>query len=302
MLPLSYRVFCDIIETGSFSKAALRNGLSQPAVSQQVKALEGGLGQQLIDRTRGKLQLTEAGEIFYEGARAILDLHHQMTERLRDLNEEVAGTVRVATIYSIGLHELPPYLKRFIRRYPKAHIHIEYNRTNRVYEAVRQGGVDIGIVAYPRETKQIEVIPLPADELVVILPPGHPLASPSGPDGRPEPLRLADLHGQPFIGFEADIPTRIATDRFLGRAGVHPRIVQEFDNVETIKRSVEAELGIAIVPSRTAQTEAAAGTLVIRPVGDVKLERPVGVLMRRGRAISQTLAQFLTILQGPSEG
>lgn len=296
MLPLSYRVFCDIIETGSFSKAALRNGLSQPAVSQQVKALETGLGQQLIDRTRGKLQLTEAGEIFYEGARAILDLHHQMTERLRDLNEEVAGTVRVATIYSIGLHELPPYLKRFIRRFPRAHIHIEYNRTNRVYESVRQGGVDIGIVAYPRETKQIEVIPLPADELVVILPPGHPLA------GRPDPLRLADLHGQPFVAFEADIPTRIATDRFLSRAGVNPRIVQEFDNVETIKRSVEAELGIAIVPSRTAQTEAAAGTLVIRTVGDVKLERPVGVLIRRGRAMSQTLAQFLKILQGPSEG
>ncbi|HLO02314.1 MAG TPA: LysR family transcriptional regulator [Symbiobacteriaceae bacterium] len=296
MLPLSYRVFCDIIETGSFSKAALRNGLSQPAVSQQVKALETGLGQQLIDRTRGQLQLTEAGEIFYEGARAILDLHHQMAERLRDLNEEIAGTVRVATIYSIGLHELPPYLKRFIRRYPKAHLHIEYNRTNRVYEAVRQGGVDIGIVAYPRETKQIEVIPLPADELVVILPPSHPLAR------RPEPLRLADLNGHDFIGFEADIPTRIATDRFLGRAGVHPRIVQEFDNVETIKRSVEAELGIAIVPSRTAQAEAAAGSLVIRTVADVKLERPVGVLTRRGRAMSQTLAQFLTILQGPSEG
>lgn len=295
MLPLSYRVFCDIIETGSFSKAALRNGLSQPAVSQQVKALESGLGQQLIDRTRGKMQLTEAGEIFYEGARAILDLHHQMTERLRDLNEEVAGTVRVATIYSIGLHELPPYLKRFIRRYPKAHIHIEYNRTNRVYDAVRQGGVDIGIVAYPRETKQIEVIPLPADEMVVILPPGHPLAE------RPE-LRLSDLNGQPFIAFEADIPTRIATDRFLVRAGVHPRIVQEFDNVETIKRSVEAELGIAIVPSRTAQTEAAAGSLVARTVADVKLERPVGVLTRRGRAMSQTLAQFLKILQGPSEG
>lgn len=296
MLPLSYRVFCDIIETGSFSKAAVRNDLSQPAVSQQVKALESGLGQQLIDRTRGKLQLTEAGEIFYEGARAILDLHHQMTERLRDLNEEIAGTVRVATIYSIGLHELPPYLKRFIRRYPKAHLHIEYNRTNRVYDAVRQGGVDIGIVAYPRETKQIEVIPLPSDELVVILPPTHSLAV------RPEPLQLADLHGQSFIAFEADIPTRIATDRVLSRAGVHPRIVQEFDNVETIKRSVEAELGIAIVPSRTAQAEAAAGALVIRTVADVKLERPVGVLTRRGRAMSQTLAQFLKILQGPNEG
>jgi DNA-binding transcriptional LysR family regulator len=183
MLPLSYQVFCDIIETGSFSKAAVRNGLSQPAVSQQVKALESSLGQQLIDRIRGKLQLTEAGEIFYEGARAMLDLHHQMTERLRDLGEEIAGTVRVATIYSIGLHELPPFLKRFIRRYPKAHIHIEYNRTNRVYEAVRQGAVDIGIVAYPRETKQIEVVPLPADEMVVILPPGHRLA------GRPGPRR-----------------------------------------------------------------------------------------------------------------
>jgi DNA-binding transcriptional LysR family regulator len=294
MLPLAYKLFCDIIETGSFSKAAVRNGLSQPAVSQQMKALEASVGQQLIDRARGRLRLTEAGEIFYEGARQILDLNHQMMERLRDLGEEIAGTVRVATIYSIGLHELPPYLKRFIRRFPRAHIHIEYNRTNRVYEAVRQGAVDIGIVAYPRETKQIEVIPLPSDEMVVILPPGHPLA------GRPE-VRLADLHGQPFIAFEADIPTRIATDRFLGRAGVHPRIVQEFDNVETIKRSVEAELGIAIVPNRTAQAEAAAGSLVIRTVADVKLERPVGVLIRRGRSISQTLAQFLRILQGPAD-
>lgn len=295
MLPVSYQVFCDIIETGSFSKAAIRNGLSQPAVSQQVKALETALGQQLIERTRGKLTLTEAGQIFYEGARSILDLHHQMTERLRDLNDEVAGTVRVATIYSIGLHELPPYLKRFIRRHPKAHIHIEYNRTNRVYEAVRQGGVDIGIVAYPRETKQIEVIPLPSDDLVVIMPPNHPLAR------RPEPLHLADLSGHSFIAFEADIPTRIATDRVLARAGVHPHIVQEFDNVETIKRSVEAELGIAIVPRRTAQTEVATKTLVIRTVADANLERPVGVVMRRGRAISQTLARFLANLQAPLE-
>lgn len=293
---ISYlQVFCDIIETRSFSKAAARNFISQPAVSQQVKALEERFHQRLIERSPQGIYPTEAGRIFYQGAREILERYQALERQMMDLTETVAGTIRVATVYTVGLHDLPPYIKRFIQAYPQARIHLEYSRTNKIYEAVRQNQVDIGIVAYPQEGRQMGVIPLPSDELVVIVYPGHPLALAG------KPVDLKQLHRLPFISFEPDIPTRKAVDRVLHDRGVEVQVVQEFDNVETIKRSVEAEVGISIIPKRCVQQEVKAGTLVALPLADLKLERPVGVIYKRGKSFSNTLQKFIGVLTG-SEG
>lgn len=286
------QVFCDIIETKSFSKAAARNFISQPAVSQQVKALEEHFLQKLIERSPQGIYPTEAGRLFYQGAREILERYQTLERQLMDLTQTVAGTIRVATVYSVGLHDLPPYIKHFIQLYPLARIHVEYSRTNRIYEAVRQNQVDVGIVAYPQESRQLGVIPLPSDELVVVVSPEHGLAR----DGRP--VELKALSGQPFVAFEPDIPTRKAIDRVLHDQGVDVEVVQEFDNVETIKRSVEAEVGLSIIPRRCVQLESKAKSLVMLPIADMRVERPVGVIYKRGKTFSNTLQKFIAILTG----
>lgn len=286
------QVFCDIIETRSFSKAAARNFISQPAVSQQVKALEEHFHQKLIERSPHGIYPTEAGRLFYEGAREILERYRALERDMSELTHSVSGTIRVATVYTVGLHDLPPYIKRFIQAYPQAKIQLEYSRTNKIYEAVRQNQVDIGIVAYPQESRQLGVIPLPSDELVVVVYPGHPLAEAG------EPVQLKSLNKENFVAFDPDIPTRKAIERVLQDHGVEVSIVQEFDNVETIKRCVEAEVGISIVPKRCVQNEVKAGSLVALPIADLRVERPVGVIYKRGKTFSNTLQKFIAVLTG----
>jgi LysR family transcriptional regulator, transcriptional activator of the cysJI operon len=286
------QVFCDIIETRSFSKAAARNFISQPAVSQQVKALEEHFHQKLIERSPQGIYPTEAGRLFYEGIREILERYQNLERQMLDLTQSVSGTIRVATVYSVGLHDLPPFVKKFIQAYPQARIHVEYSRTNRIYEAVRQNQVDIGIVAYPQESRQLGVVPLPSDELMVIVAPEHPLAREANP------VELKQLSTQSFVAFEPDIPTRKAIDRVLHDHGVETKIVQEFDNVETIKRSVEADCGVSIIPRRCATLEVRSGSLVALPIADMKVERPVGVIYKRGKTFSNTLQKFIAVLTG----
>jgi len=287
------QVFCDIIETRSFSKAATRNYISQPAVSQQVKALEEHFHQKLIERSPHGISPTEAGELFYRGCREILESYQGLERKLLDMGATLTGSIRVATVYTVGLHDLPPYVKRFIQAYPQARIHVEYSRTNKIYEAVRQNMVDIGIVAYPQEGRYLGVINLPSDELVVIANSAHPLAEQS------ETIWLKALHRQNFIAFDSDIPTRRAIDRILHEFNVHVEVVQEFDNVETVKRSVEADVGISIVPRRTVQNELKAGSLVALSIRNLKAERPVGVIYKQGKTFSNTLQKFIDVLTVP---
>lgn len=287
------QVFCDIIETRSFSKAATRNYISQPAVSQQVKTLEEHFHQKLIERSPHGISATEAGELFYQGCREILERYQSLERNLLDMGATLTGTIRVATIYTVGLHDLPPYVKRFIQAYPQARIHVEYSRTNKIYEAVRQNMVDIGIVAYPQEGRYLGVINLPSDELVVIANTTHPLAE------APGAISLKALQGNSFVAFDPDIPTRRAIDRILHEFNVNVDVVQEFDNVETVKRSVEADVGISIVPRRTVQNELKARSLVALSITDLTAERPVGVIFKQGKTFSNTLQKFIDVLTEP---
>src|SRR5690606_20536924 len=144
--------------------------------------------QRLIERSPQGIYPTEAGRVFYEAARDIVERYQALEQQMANLSKSVSGTIRVATVYTVGLHDLPPYIKKFIQAYPQARVHLEYSRTNKIYEAVRQNQVDIGIVAYPQEGRHLGVIPLPSDELVVIVSPNHPLAR----EGKP--VALQQLH------------------------------------------------------------------------------------------------------------
>jgi Transcriptional regulator len=287
----SLRLFVDLAETRSFSKTAERSFMSQSAVSQRIRALEQEFGYVLVERGKGRpgAHFTEAGARLLRGARDLLARADALKREMEELAGDVSGTLRVATVYSIGLHAMTPAISRFLTDYPQVNLHVEYLRTNRIYDALLSGGIDCGIVASPRPQAQIEVVPLAEEEMVVILPPGHPLADLAA-------VPLSDLEGMPFIAFDHDIPTRSMTDAALRERGVTVEVIQEFDNIETIKRVVEIGQGVALVPEPTVRREVRDGTLEARPLADVSLTRPTGVLLRKGRVQSNALARFLEVL------
>lgn len=285
----SLKVFCDLIDTRSFSKAATKNFISQSAVSQQVRALEEKFNRRLVERSRGGTMVpTEAGMTFYQGCREIMDRFNALSEEMKGLGNIVSGQVRVATIYSVGIHELSPVLKRFIKSFPQVNVHIEYSRPNKVYEDVINHVIDMGIVAYPTPRPQIEIIPFGNDPLVLVCSPEHELASKKRID-------INRLDGERFIAFERDIPTRKAVDKILRDRGVSVQYVMELDNIETVKQSVEADLGVTIVPRATVQNEVRAGTL--RAVNFTEsFARPIGIIHRKGKIFSAAARKFVDLL------
>jgi len=288
------KVFCDVVETGSFSRAAALNSLTQTAVSRKIQALERQLGTLLVERSKGRRNhaTTPAGALFYDGSRDILVRYRELVERIGESAGEVSGTVRVATVYTVGLHELPRYVRSFLQLYPKARIQVEYNRTNRIYDDCLSERIDLGIVAYPTEQPRIGVIPMRTDRLVAIFAPDHPLAGLAS-------VGFPDLAGLPFISFEKDIPTRQAIDRHARAAGVDLDVGMEFDNIETIKRSVEVGLGVSVVPSMTVVQEARVGSLRAVPLLPA-IDRPIGVIFKRGRAFSTAARLFVDLVAGTS--
>jgi DNA-binding transcriptional LysR family regulator len=213
-------------------------------------------------------------------------LHSQ----LQELKDVISGTIRIATIYCIGLHDLPPYIKKFMKIHPTVNVHVEYRRHNQVYEDVLGNVVDLGLVAYPAKDGRLEIVPLHKDPLVLICYPQHPLA-------RQKTVKLKTLAGQKFVGFEPDIPTRKAIDKILREYGASANYVMEFDNIETVKRAVEIDAGISIVPQGTVMQEVANRTLNALQIEGGKFCRPLAAIYKRNKVLSPAMKQFLTLLK-----
>ncbi|MGO9607547.1 MAG: LysR family transcriptional regulator [Candidatus Binataceae bacterium] len=283
------KVFCDIIESGSFSYAASQNFVTQSAVSQQVRSLEEKYDCRLIERGRAGVKPTPAGQILYTSSKEIVRRFMELENRLREIGSVVAGSIRVGTVYSVGLHELPPYLTEFLRNYPAVNVHLEYLRSNKIYEDLVEGKIDLGVVAYPAKRSQIVTIAFRHDELVLVVPPDSPLA-------KQTKCSVGALAGQKFVGYERDIATRKASDRILRDHGVKPQYVLEFDNIETIKRAVEIGLGCAIVPRMTVENEVSRGTLRLLEFQEGTFLRPLAIIYKRGRELSPAVRKFIETL------
>jgi len=284
------QVFCDLVESGSFSTAASQNFITQSAVSQQVRALEGRFDLSLIERTKGHVQPTPAGQILYQASKDITARYRELREQMQSFGSVVGGSVRLATVHSVGLYELSEPLKKFLKAYPQVNVHLEYRRSTKIFEDVLSGAIDLGIVAYPTRRPQITVIPFREDRLVVICATHHPLA-------RRKSITIKDLEGQTFVGYERDIPTRRATDRVLRKRNVTVRYVMELDNIETIKRVVEIGAGVALVPEPTIKQEVKNRTLCALQITDETLHRPLGIVHRQGKHFSPAVERFIAELR-----
>ncbi len=287
------KTFCDLVDTGSFSKAAQINYISQSAVSQQLAKLERDMQVQLIHRGGGLAGPTEAGRALYEGSKDILRRWESLQGQVRTAADAVRGVLRIGTIYSVGLYQLDPYIRRFLREHPEVNVRMEFEHANRIYSAVANGQMDLGVVAYPEPQRSLEVIPLATDPLVVTVPRGHRL------DGR-ERVDPAELDGEDFVAFAPDIPTRRQIDKLLRSAHVNINIRMEFDNVETIKRAVEIGAGLSILPLACIRDEVSRGGLASAALrGGARWSRPLGILRRRGKSPSSAEENFLTMVQTP---
>jgi DNA-binding transcriptional LysR family regulator len=286
------KIFCDLADTESFSQAAEMNFVTQSAVSQQLRGLEEKFKRRLVERVRGRreIRLTSEGRTFYGESRKVLEAYGHLLESMRSMDGTVSGTVLVATVYSIGLHELPHVVRRFMALYPAARIDLEYSRTTRIVRDVLAGTIELGVVAYPEARRGLTVVPLQGDRLVLITPPEHPLAL-------RKKIRAPELAGQDFVLFERDIPTRKATDKILKSYGVSARKVAEFDNIETIKRAVEVGFGVAIVPRPSVLDEQRSGQLAVVSLAEPEWTRSVGIIHRTDRDLGIAARKFIELLK-----
>ena len=285
----NFKIFSDLVETKSFSKAAKLNGITQSAVSQQARSMERQFKALLVDRSQKQFQLTREGERVYDAAKEILNHYEQLQCELLEMKKIISGTIRISTIYSIGLHELPPYIKQFLQAYPAVNCRVEYRRSNLVYEDILHNSVDFGLIAFPQKTRQVEIIPFREDHLVLITHPQHPLA-------KFDEIDMKQLTGHSFIGFDPDIPTRKAVDTILRDHNLEVETVMEFDNIETVKRAVEIDAGVAVVPQATVLQEVSQGSLRAIPFKGKGFTRPLAILHRKGRVLTPAMRRFLDLL------
>jgi len=286
----TFKIFCDLVEMASFSKAAEINSITQSAVSQQIRALERKFKVALIERGKKNFSVTAEGRAFLQASKEILRAYESLGDRLNQLQSMVAGELKIATVYSIGLHELPRNLKQFRTSYPAVHVVVEYLRFGEVYNRVATGEADLGLVAFPTRHKGVLVESYWKDKLVLVCHPGHRFAK-----RRSVPLR--SLEGEPFVSFAFDQPTRKAIDRILKQSHVNVRRAMESDNIETVKRAVEIETGISIVPLTTVEEESMNGSLVTVEIESAEMWRPIGLVQRRSRAQPPTVKAFATMLR-----
>ncbi|MGI8988004.1 MAG: LysR family transcriptional regulator [Bryobacteraceae bacterium] len=285
------KLFRDIAQLRSVSRGAVANGISQSAASQHVQDLERRLGAVLLDRSTRPWILTDAGKLYLDLCRDVLRREEQFEVALEHFKGLVEGSVRVASIYSVGLSEMSRLQEEFAARFPSAQLHVEYMRPDKLYEALLLDSADVGLVSYPEPGRDLTVIPWRSERMTVAANPSNRLA-------RKRSLRPADLDGQHFIAFDEDLPIRKELDRFLRDAGVSVTVVMQFDNIQMVKEAVALGQGISILPARTMQAEIDQGRLVSIPLHAPTLVRPVGIVHRKRKKLNRATECFLELLEG----
>jgi DNA-binding transcriptional LysR family regulator len=284
------RLYCDVVRLRSFSRAAAASGVSQSAASQAIQQLEGELDATLLDRTRRPLEPTAEGRGFYEACRTLLAGFEKARADLAASQQRVEGTVRVAAIYSVGLHDMSRHMQPFMSAYPHVRVLLECLHPHKVVEAVLNDEADLGVLSYPATSRALEVLPLREEPMVVVTHPSHRLA-------RRRRVGPADLDGERFVAFDHDLPIRRAIDRALKQHGVRVDVAMEFDNVETIKQAIGIAAGISILPSPTVQKESEIKTLATVDLALPGLVRPVAIIHRRGRHLTAAVSRFIAQLR-----
>lgn len=256
--------------------------------------MERGLGATLLDRSHRPLVVTPAGQLYADFCRDVLRRREELEAALGLLKNETAGTVRVASIYSVGLSEMVELERQFAQRHPEAGFQVQYLQPAKVYSAVLSDEVDLGLVSYPHATREIKVIPWRQEEMVLATAPDHPLAKQAAAIRGAIPVE--ELNGVDFVGFDEELPIRSDVDRFLREKGVEVNISAHFDNIETIKEAVAHRVGVSIMPHRVMREDIRQKRLAAIRIAGASLYRPLGIIHRKKKRFQPVAQAFLDLL------
>lgn len=283
----SAKIFCDLVELKNFSRTAELHNISQSAVSQQLAQLEMAHKTQFINRKKRPFELTTSGQTFYRACKDILERYDQLCNALSSLSK-TSCRINLSSIFSIGMHTLQPYVKKFMSIYPDVNLSIEYLDAQEIYMRLLKGNIDIGVVAIPKRDRSINVYNFENEPLAMVCSPDHPFSL-------SQEIDIHHLQGERFIAFAENVPTRQCIDNILKRFGVSVHIVMEFDNIETIKRAIEINSGISILPQTTIMAELNSGTLQAVTFKNEHFYRQTGIVVRKDRQLNKA-AQYLVEL------
>lgn len=285
------RAFLKVAELRSFTQAADALYFSQPAVTQQIQALEREVGERLFERQGRRVTLTPAGEAFYPFVSRALALLEEGQAAVGEVHAGVTGRVTLAAGPTTTIFTLPPVLAAFRQACPRVQLLVQTGTSREVTERVADGRADVGIVTTVYERKELEHLPLFRDEILFVVRGGHRLAVDPPAEAREA---LAALVAEPFILFPPGTGFRAYVEQWFAAREMAPRVTMELDSVEAVKALAEAGLGAAAVPRVALRVELAAGRLapVLLP-GEAPLFREVCRVMRRDRYVSRPLAALL---------
>src|SRR5437867_3319344 len=283
-------LYCDVIRSGSFSLGAAAHRISQSAASQAVRQLEEELGTQLIDRTKRPFMVTPEGKKFFDACLVLLDSFEKAKTEITSQKALVSGAVRVAVIYSVGLHDMGFYTQQFTTRYPQAKIRLAYLHPHEVVEAVINDEADLGILSFPAPHRSLTVVPWHSEPMVFVCHRSHPLA-------KRKTVSFRDLEGENFAAFDRSLSIRKAIDKSLRQRGVNVNVAMEFDNIETIKQAITIQSGVSILPQPSVTREVESGILAAIPTDMPELVRPIGIVYRKHKLLTPTADKLLEFLQ-----
>jgi DNA-binding transcriptional LysR family regulator len=282
------QAFCAVVEKKSFSHAAEKLGVTQPAVSLQVRALEQRLGQRLLDRSGRRVEPTEAGRRLYRSAQRMLALEAQLLDEVSVDEGVLTGTLAIGASTGPGAHLVPLLLCDFQRQHEELHIALSIWDTQTVIDRVADRDVELGVVGALRRHRSLEFEPLVRDEIVLAVPPGHQAAGGT--------LTVDDLRDETMIVMQEGAGVRQVIEEELRTAGLRLRGIEpklELGLQESVKSAVAAGFGVAFISRTAIEGELAGGTLASARVEGIEPARQIYVVRVRGRASTRAAEAFL---------
>jgi len=286
----SLKIFCDVVREKSFSRGASLNRVSQSAASQAVLQIEKRLGVPLIDRSKRPLALTDEGRLYYDECRQIVDRYLALEARIQSRHTDAVGRVNVASIYSVVLYDMNKYVQRFTAQHPQYQVRFKYVHPDEVYDSILSGQADLGLISFPRSRREIEIIPWRNEPMVLVCSPGHRFAA-------HKQVTPDQLDGADFVAFESSLAIRRHVDRFLREHRITVNVVMAFDNIEFIKRALETNVAVSILPEPTVRHEVNSGALRVVPMAGLDLVRLLCIIRRRKPEMTPAVQSFIKILK-----
>lgn len=278
-------VFMTVVEKKNFSRAAEALNLTQPAVSQQIHSLEDYYGVKLFERNSKRVEMTRAGEILYRYAAEILRLHQEARQAINDLLGRVTGKLIIGASLTIGEYVLPRLLSVFTGQFPEVEVAVSIGNTEVIAEHTLANRIDVGLVEGPVNPANLITVPFLEDEMLLIVPANHRLASVREAD-------VSDLVGEIFIVREAGSGTRFVVEEVFRTLGIQPKREIQFGSTQAIKEAVEAGLGVAFISKWSIQKELKLGTLSAIRIKGHSFPRPFSLIWKKDQFQSRAMKEF----------